>query len=154
MAYPETFAEWCELFDEFKERINDEQNLKYAYSGSFDPSVDTAEMWAEAFLAAVNERLKLAQKRFERDYSHARSDIEIQSSLSSLKRELKLIYKFMCMPCIEKIESLDGCCDIVTNAAKNIETSLLDSAKADRSGKLAVFVRNARISRFNDGGNI
>lgn len=148
MNYPETFAEWSRLFDDFKNRINDTDTLEAAYKGIFEPSGGTAEIWAEEFLDALNERLKLAQKRFDRDLSHARSDTEIQSALSSLKRELKLIYKFAGLPCANGIKSLDDRCDMVVKAAENMESSLLNSAKADRSGKLAVFVRNARITRL------
>lgn len=149
MRTPETFAEWCDLFNEFKERINDEENLKAAYEGSFEFVPGAAELFSEKFLQAINERLKLAQSRFDRDMSHARgSEGEISRALSALKRELKIIYRFSVMPCTAGTESLSGCCDIVTDAAKTIESSLINSAKNDRSGKLSVMVKNAQISNI------
>lgn len=150
MDRPETFAEWSMLFDDFKQRINDAEVFHAAFEGTFDPECGTADIWAEEYLGALNERLHSAQKRFERDLSHTHSDIEIQAALGSLKRELKLIYKFACLPCTEGIKSLDNCCDIVTNAAASIESSLISSSTADRSGKLAVFIKNARLTNLSE----
>lgn len=150
MDRPETFAEWSMLFDNFKQRINDEETFRAASEGTFDPNCGTADIWAEEYLEAINERLRSAQKRFERDLLHAHSDAEIYASLCSLKRELKLIYRFADLPCTEKIESLDGCCDIVTKAAENIESSLISSSSADRSGKLAIFIKNAHLTKLSE----
>lgn len=150
MNRPETFAEWSLLFDDFKRRINDEESFHAAFDGSFDPNCGTADMWAEEYLGALNERLRSAQKRFERDLSHAHSDTEIQAALGSLKRELKLIYRFASLPCTENIESLDDCRGIVIKAAESIESSLLSSSAADRSGKLAVFIKNARLTKLSE----
>ncbi|MBQ5331665.1 MAG: hypothetical protein J6K92_00165, partial [Oscillospiraceae bacterium] len=92
MNVPETFSEWCDLFDDFRNRRRDDEVLEAAASAEFDDTPIVAEMWAEEYLNAINDRLKLAQKRFERDMSYAKgSDADIHRALFSLKRELKYI---------------------------------------------------------------
>lgn len=147
MKVPETFSEWCDLFDKFRNRICDEEVLEAASSAEFDDTPIVADMWAEEFLNAINDRLKLAQKRFDRDMSHSNgSEAEIHRILLSLKRELKYIYQFSVIPCTLGSKSLEDSGEIVLTAAKTIEASLSDSAKNDRSGKLSVIVKNIKLS--------
>ena len=147
MKIPETFAEWCDIFDDFRNRRCDEEILEAASSAEFDDTAVVAEMWAEEFLNAVNDRIKLAQKRFERDMSHiGNSEADIHRALLSLKRELKYIYSFSVIPCTMSSESLKNTGELVISAAKTIESSLADSARNDRSGKLSVIVKNIKLS--------
>lgn len=149
MKVPVTFSEWCDLFGNFKNRLYDEEVLEAASQAEFDDTPIVAEMWAEEYLNAINDRLKLAQKRFERDMSHANgSEAEIHRILLSLKKELKFIYKFSQIPCTKESESLENTGDIVLTAAKTIESSISDSAKNDRSGKLSVIVKNIKLSEI------
>lgn len=147
MNVPETFSEWCDLFDDFRNRRRDDEVLEAAASAEFDDTPIVAEMWAEEYLNSINDRLKLAQKRFERDMSYAKgSEAEIHRTLLSLKRELKFIYSFATIPCTIESESLQDTGDIVLTAARTIESSLSNSAKNDRSGKLSVIVKNIKLS--------
>ncbi len=149
MNAPVTFAEWSDLFDMVKKRLNDAETLEAAQNGTYDMQPIAAELWMEEFTAAINERLNLANQRFKRDFSvSAGSEGRIIQALSSLKKELIFVYKLSKIPCIPKVAK-EKCVELVTDSAKKLESSLMDSAKSDRSGKLGVLIRNADISKLD-----
>lgn len=149
MNTPITFAEWSDLFDMIKKRLNDAETLEAAQNGTYDMQPITAELWMEEFTSAINERLNLANQRFKRDFSaSAGSEGRIIQAISSLKKELVFVYKLSKIPCVPNAAK-EKCAKIVTDSAKKLESSLMDSAKSDRSGKLGILIRNAEISKFN-----
>lgn len=147
MNLPESFAEWCDLFDDFKNRLHDEEILKAASMAKFDDTPIVAEMWTNEYLSAINDRIRIAQKRFDRDMTYAKgNEADIYRALTALKRELKYIYKFADIPCCKEVEGLKDTKNIVLQAANTIENSLTESAKADRSGKLSGLIKSIKLS--------
>ena len=71
----------------------------------------------------------------------------IVQALLALRKELSFLVKAIDLPVIPEKDRAQYC-NLVREQADQIQTSLEDSAKKDRSGKLSSIVRNHKVNAF------
>ena len=71
----------------------------------------------------------------------------IVQALLALRKELGFLSKAINLPALPESDR-QHYYQLVINQANQIQSSLVDSAKTDRSGKLASIVRNNRVNVF------
>ncbi len=145
---PRTYTEWMAVIDVFRERSNDQDAIQAMKNGRLEWQSGVAERFSKRFIDAINYRMNFASDRFQRDMRHsAGQERGIVQALISLRRELMLLADAVDLPAIpEEIRAQYR--SLVLQQADVIQKSLEDSAKKDRSGKLASLVRNNRVNAF------
>lgn len=143
---PHTYAEWVSVLDMLKNKTNDEEVLQAMLQGTVQWQSGVAERFSKKLIDAVNERMNGATDKFQKEITRSHGqECAIVQSLLALRKELNFLSKAIDLPALPK-EDRQHYRQLVVSQANNIQNSLEDSAKADRSGKLASIVRNNRVN--------
>lgn len=145
---PETYAEWTEILSMLKDGTNDEAVAEAMHKGNLEWQPGVAERFSEKLVSTINFRINSATEKFQKNSSRAsgRESAFIQCLLS-LRKEMFFLYNTIDLPAIPE-EYRQQYCEIVEVQANRIQSSLEDSAKADRSGKLGSIIKKHRINIF------
>lgn len=148
IAPPRTYAEWVLVLDMLKNKTDDEDVLQAMQNGSVEWQTGVAERFSKKLIDTVNHRMNSATDKFQKEMarSHGQERAIVQALLS-LRRELGFLSKVLDLPALPESDRRQYC-QLVADHADKIQSSLVDSAKTDRSGKLASIVRNNRVNAF------
>lgn len=147
---PKTYAEWTEIFAVLADRSADEEVLGAMREGSIEWQSGVADRFSQKLIETVNGRMDRATDRFNKEMSRAAgAERAIVGALTALRRELAFLLDVMGISAIPE-EHRERFRSIVKTQAATIQSSLDDSARRDRSGKLASIVRNTKIDIFGD----
>lgn len=145
---PRTYAEWVDVLDMFKSRTNDEAVLSAMQNGTIEWQSGVAERFSKQLIDAVNFRMNSASDKFQKElgrtYGQERAIVQ---ALLSLRREMSFLSKAVNLPVIPE-KDRQYYYDLIINQANNMQSSLENSAKNDRSGKLSSIIRNNKINTF------
>ena len=141
-AVPNTYSEWVTVLTDFKNKKNDEDVLRAMKAGSIQWQSGVAERFSRKLIEAVNFRMNAASDKFQKDLSrsHGQEGAIVQAILS-LRKEMAFL---PALPDDERKHYLA----LVIEQADNMQKSLEDSAKNDRSGRMSSIVRNHRVNSF------
>ena len=143
---PGDYAQWITLLDRFKNREDDEAVLAAMQKGTLAWQAGVAERFARKLIDAVNFRMNAATDRFQKEMTRTRGqERAVVQALLTLRKELSFLYKAMDLPVLPE-KDRQHYLQLVVDQANKMQRSLEDSAKADRTGKLASIVRNARVN--------
>lgn len=145
---PHTYYEWNEIFQLLHDKADDKNVLEAMYQGSLEWQSGVAERFAKKLTDVINYRLNTATDAFQKKLqrSHGQENVIIQALLD-LRKELSFLSKAIALPVIPD-KDREQYKNLVIEQAANIQRSLEDSAKRDRSGKLASIVRNHQVNKF------
>lgn len=145
---PHTYAEWADVLKAYKEKSDDSAVLKAIQQGTIEWQSGVAERFTEKFLSATNARLNAAADKFQKDISRAAgSEGAVIQALLSMRKELAFLMQAANIPAVPE-EQRSQFIDIVRKQADSVQSSLEDSAKRDRSGKLSSIIRNHKVNHF------
>lgn len=148
ITIPHTYSEWVVLLDMFKDKIDDEAVLSAMRQGTIEWQSGVAERFARKLVDAVNHRMNAASDKFQKEMGRAAGqERAIVQALLALRREMSFLAAAVNLPAIPENDRQQYC-QLVIDQANNMQTSLEDSAKKDRSGKLSSIVRNNRVNAF------
>lgn len=148
ITVPHTYSDWAYVLDMFKEKENDTEVLEAMKNGSLEWQSGVAERFATRLIDAVNHRMNLATDKFQKDMTRARgSEGAIIQALLTLRKELAFLTKALDLPVIPQ-DDRKQYVQLILKQADEIQKSLEDSAKQDRSGKLSSIVRNHKVNLF------
>lgn len=143
---PHTYSEWADLLDLFKSKSDDEAVLQAMQQGSIEWQTGVAERFSKRLIDAVNFRMNASSDKFQKDISRARGqEGMIVQALLSLRKELAFLAKAMDIPALPEAERKHYL-QLVIDQANQVQKSLEDSAKQDRSGKMSSIVRNHKVN--------
>ena len=143
---PGDYAQWITLLDRFKNREDDEAVLAAMQKGTLAWQAGVAERFARKLIDAVNFRMNAATDRFQKEMTRTRGqERAVVQALLTLRKELSFLHKALDLPVLPQ-KDRQHYLQLVTDHANEIQRSLEDSAKADRTGKLASIVRNTRVN--------
>ena len=92
--------------------------------------------------------MNAASDKFQRDMNRARgSEGAIVQAILSLRKEMMLLKDAIDIPALPDGDRAQYI-SLITQQADNMQRSLEDSAKRDRSGKLSSIVRNHKVNVF------
>lgn len=148
ISAPHTYYEWVEVLDMLKNKVDDEAVLNAMYSGTLEWQSGVAERFTQSLVDVINYRTNSAKDRFQREIGRANGQERvIVQSLVTLRRELCFLTKAINLPVIPE-KDRNQYYQLVKSQADSIQQSLEDSAKKDRTGKLAYIVRNNKVNAF------
>lgn len=147
---PETYAEWAAVLDLLKNRFDDESVLSAMQQGTIEWQSGVAERFAKKLTDVINYRMDSAADRFQKEMGRAYGQERvIVQALLSLRKEMCFLSKAINLPAIPE-DDRQKYYQLVVSQADNMQSTLEDSARKDRSGKLASIVRNNRVNAFRE----
>jgi hypothetical protein len=148
MNAPSTYAKWAELLDMLKNNTNDPDVLAALKQGSISWQTGVAERFAQKLIDTVNSRMNAASDKFQKDISQSTGQVgAIVQAILALRKEMAFLCTAVDLPAIPEKDRA-GYCALVQGQADKMQTSLEDSAKKDRSGKMSSIIRNHKVNVF------
>lgn len=148
MKAPHTYAEWVDALDVLKLKQNDSEVLSAMRQGSLEWQSGVAERFTKRLVDSVNTRMNAASDKFQTDLNNARgSEGAIVQALLSLRKEMAFLAQAVSIPALPQ-EYRQQYVQLVIDQANQMQNSLEDSAKKDRSGKMSSIVRNHKVNAF------
>ena len=145
---PHIYSEWVEVLDLLKSKSDDEAVLMAMKQGTVEWQSGVAERFAKKLTDSINARMNAASDKFQRDLSYARGQENmIVQALLALRKEMCFLAQAIDLPAIPANDRAQYC-ELVKQQANSMQSSLEDSAKKDRTGKLASIVRNHKVNAF------
>lgn len=145
---PKTYAEWVTVLEILKAKTDDESVLNALYQGTIEWQTGVAERFAKKLIDVINYRMNCASDNFQKEIGRAYGQERvIVQALLTLRKELLFLSKAINLPAIPE-KDREHYFQLVISQANSIQSSLEDSAKKDRSGKLASIVRNNKVNAF------
>ena len=148
MAPPTTYSEWVDILDYLKGKTDDNAVLSAMQAGSLQWQAGVAERFSRKLISVINFRINAATDKFQKDMSRSRGhEREIVQALLALRKEMSFLSKAINLPAIPE-KDREQYFQLVLEQANQIQNSLEDSAKQDRSGKLGSIVKNNKVNAF------
>lgn len=148
IAPPHTYSEWVAVLDMLKDKVDDEGVLDAMYQGTIEWQSGVAERFARKLIDVINYRMNSASDKFQREMGRAYGqERSIVQALLALRKEMCFLSKAINLPAIPE-KDRQQYHQLVIAQANSMQNSLEDSAKKDRTGKLASIVRNNRVNSF------
>lgn len=148
MNPPRTYSEWVTVLDMLESRTDDEAVLEAMLNGTIEWQTGIAERFARKLVDTINSRMNAATDRFQKEMSRSMGqESVIVRALLSLRKEMSFLAKAISLPAIPE-KDRQQYRKLVIEQADKIQASLEDSARHDRTGKLASIVRNNRVNSF------
>ncbi len=145
---PRTYAEWVDVLDMLKSKTDDESVLLAMQQGTIEWQSGVAERFAKKLIDVINYRMNIASDKFQKEmgrtYGQERAIVQ---ALLALRKEMSFLSKAINLPAIPENDRQQYY-QLVISQANSMQRSLEDSAKKDRSGKLASIVRNNKVNAF------
>lgn len=145
---PTTYAEWCNLFDEMANAPRNDIYVSLIRMGSL-PWIDgVAQRFVSSLTEMMKQRSKKAQDTFASQIRNAKGNaVNVSAALGVLKKELQFLHaiaKSLPIPSEYVLQVMD----MVREQAEATQSTLENSAKADRTGNLLRLIRNTNITKL------
>lgn len=148
IAAPKTYAEWVNVLTMLKNKTDDEAVLSAMQRGTIEWQSGVAERFTSKLVDAVNSRINAASDKFQLDISRSGgNEGAIIQAILRLRKEMAFLVKAMDLPAIPEKDRA-AYKNLVIEQADKMQKSLEDSAKADRTGRLASVIRNNKVNSF------
>ena len=145
---PRTYAQWVDILELLQDKTDDAAVLEAMQQGTIEWQSGVAERFTSKLVDVINKRMNAASDKFQREISRARGqEREIVGALLALRKEMKFLSQAINLPAIPE-KDRNQYRNLVLEQADNMQRSLEDSAKNDRTGKLASIIKNNRVNAF------
>lgn len=145
---PKTYSEWVAILDMLKTKSDDENVLSAMQRGTIEWQSGVAERFSKKLIDVINYRMNSATDKFQKEMTRSNGqERAIVQALLALRKELCFLSKAINLSAIPE-KDRQRYYQLVISRANSMQSSLEDSAKKDRSGKLASIVRNNRVNAF------
>ncbi|MCI9077897.1 MAG: hypothetical protein HFH68_03085 [Lachnospiraceae bacterium] len=145
---PHTYAEWVNITDKLKSRTNDEEILNAMKQGTIEWQTGVAERFLKKLADVINSRMNMASDKFQKTISRPNTEErEIVQALLALRKEMAFLADAVDLPALPENERSQYKQLVISQACK-MQSSLEESARKDRSGKLLTIVRNHKVNKF------
>lgn len=145
---PHTYAEWVSVLDIFKAKSDDTDVLAAMKQGTIEWQSGVAERFAKKLIDSVNYRMNAASDKFQKDLSRAYGqESGIVQAILALRKEMSFLSQAINLPALPE-KDRQHYRQLVLCQADNMQKSLEDSAKNDRSGKMSSIIRNHKVNAF------
>lgn len=145
---PHTYSEWTKVIDIFKEKQNDTEVLIAMKSGTLEWQAGVADRFSKRMIDAINSRMNNASDKLQRNLNNSRgAEGTIVQALLGLRKEMCFLAQVVNIQAFPE-EYRKQYLQLVLDQANQMQKSLEDSAKKDRSGKMSSIIRNHKVNAF------
>ena len=145
---PHTYSEWAKIIDIFKDKQNDTEVLIAMKSGTLEWQSGVADRFSKRLIDAINLRMNDASEKIQKNLNNSRgAEGAIVQALLGLRKEMCFLAQAVNIQVLPE-EHRKQYLQLVLDQANQMQKSLEDSAKRDRSGKMGSIVRNHKVNAF------
>lgn len=145
---PATYSEWSVILGKLKEQVDDAAVLDAMQQGKIEWQTGVAERFTRKLVDVINLRMNMAIDKFQLEMKRSSGQERlIVQALIALRKELLFLSKAVCIPAIPEKNRIQYQ-QLIISQANSIQSSLEESAKQDRSGKLTCIVKNTKVNTF------
>lgn len=145
---PATYSEWSVVLGRLKEQVDDAAVLDAMQQGKIEWQTGVAERFTRKLVDVINFRMNMAIDKFQLEMKRSSGQERlIIQALIALRKELLFLSKAVCIPAIPEKNRIQYQ-QLIISQVNSIQSSLEESAKQDRSGKLACIVKNTKVNMF------
>ncbi len=147
MKTPVTYADWSICLDSFEAGTNDDEAIDAMSDGSLSWTGGVAPLFARRISETVDSRLKRIADGMSRALRLGGDTTTLARAMLDARQKLATVYRLAALPVFadELRESLQK---QVGQYAQTAQQALEDSAKHDRSGRLASIIRNNSLLHY------
>lgn len=152
MKPPSSYSEWHALMDEISNSPRNNDYVQTVRMGTVSWTSGVAERFIQTVSNMIRNRINTAQDVYQRQIKNSKGgDMAVSNALGVLTKEYRYLYQLSAALPIppEYVEQMKK---LIQDQADHTYDSLMDSAKADYTGKLASIVRSAGINKLSVGG--
>lgn len=143
---PHTYSDWVEILDMLKNKSDDEEVLQAMQRGAVEWQSGVAERFAKKLIDTINHRMNAATDKFQKEMSRSQGqERAIVQALLALRKEFRFLAQAINLPALPE-KDRQHYYQLVISQADSVQKSLEDSAKRDRTGKLASIVRSNKVN--------
>lgn len=152
MVPPSNYSEWHVLMDEIGSAPRNNDYIQMVRLGKVSWTSGVAERFIQTVSNTLRNRINAAQDVYQRQIKNSKGgDMAVANALSVLTKEYRYLYQLSAALPIPS-EYVEQMKKFIQDQANQTHDSLMDSAKADRTGKLASIVRSAGVNKLSVGG--
>jgi len=145
---PKTYSEWVTVLDMLKSKECDEDVLSAMQNGTVEWQSGVAERFTKKLIDTINFRMNAATDKFQKEIMRSNGqERNIIPALLALRKEFSFLSTAINLPAIPE-KDRNQYYSLVISQANSVQRSLEDSAKKDRTGKLASILRNNKVNSF------
>lgn len=144
---PDSYAQWSACLDELGQGNNDEACLARLNVGSLSWTGGVAPLFVERISNEVQRRLEQCSRRLQRDMQAVGQESLIVRGIVQARQQLDFVHRLCQLPALPEATRQQLAAE-VDKFAQRAQSSLQESAKADRSGRLELLFRNNPLTRY------
>lgn len=146
---PQTYVEWSELLIKLREPSEQDQLMLHALdNGSIEWTSGVAEKITNLAYAVIESRLQAATQFFQNEITRAgNQEAAIIRALLNARHRFSFLYHF-CGLSPFPAELQDTFKQVVEQYIQDTQTSLIASAKEDRSGRLTQAIKHNSLLAY------
>lgn len=147
---PQTYKEWIDLLDIFKDGKMDKEVYEAMEKGTLVYQDGVTERFVTELFKVLSYRLEKINEMINNGFKNIKnSDEEVVSVLMGARNSINGLMSLTRVSAFS--EEIRGALkENLTKYADSMYSSLIDSAKKDRTGKLNVIIKNNPINKLND----
>ena len=147
MTAPQTYAQWSDWLDRLSQGLEDEACLSHMAAGQMEWSGPSAKLFAQRLTEEYNRRLTHCASRLTQDLRVGGDEVSIVRAILDARSKLAFLDRLGRSPLLPQLLATH-LQDEVKKYAERAQSSLEDSARMDRSGRLASLLRNNSLLRY------
>lgn len=147
---PRTYSEWSACLDSLEAGLNDHATLEAMKQGTLEWTSGVAEMFSERISKTLSIRLQRCADQLSRQLSSGADEVTLVRALTNTRSTLGNLCILTTLPAFPEI--------LTTHLSKELhlyaeraQMSLEDSARSDRTGRVASLIRNNSLKNYNKG---
>jgi len=145
---PNSYSEWCTLMDEIGSSPRNDDYIQMVRQGTVSWTSGVAERFVQCVSNTMRKRINAAQDVYQKQMRGSMgADVAVARALSVLTKEYRYLYQLsLALPI--PTEYVHQMTKMIQDQADLTHKNLMDSAKADRTGKLASIVKSAGVNKL------
>lgn len=148
MKAPCCYADWSVCLETLASGSNDEAVILAMTQGELSWTSGVATLFSERISEAFSSRLQHCAKRLSRNLSLGADETTLVRALMETRRSLALLHRVALIPVFPSMLR-EHLCSELKQYAERTHNSLEDSARHDRSGKLASLIRHNSLLNYD-----
>lgn len=146
-----TYAQWSECLDRLAQGLEDEQCLARMARGQLAWGTGVGPLFVKRLSEELQRRLTACAERMTRDLRSSAAEAQVVRAILQARSQLFFLHRLCQLPALTETARTQ-LTDEVKRFAERSQQSLLDSAQADRSGRLASVLRHTPLTRYDAPG--
>lgn len=146
---PCTYAQWLDLIDDFKDKVDDGEVIAAMKQGTLDWQPGVSERFCKSLIDAANFRMNAAVDRFNGELGRVGSgERGLVNAMITLRQEYATIANALNLQALPE-ETRLSFVRIVKEEADQRQKSLEGSASgADKTGRMKYLVKQTPVNKF------